>query len=177
MAALLVAIRIPDRVVKDPKKATLRQTLDKLDLLGATLFATMIIMFLLALEWGGQTYPWNSATIIGLFVGSFGNLLVFLAWERHRGSTAMIPLAMLGKRVVYSSALTSFFMMGNLIVTTYYLAIWFQVVRGATPTLSGVYLLPSVLSQMFFAIVSGLLGMLLLFLFGPQRCGQHSNYD
>ena len=158
MATLLLAIRIPDRVVKEDKKSTLKQNLEKLDLVGAVLFASTIVMFLLALQWGGQTYPWNSATVIGLFVGAFGNLCVFLTWERHRGSMAMIPLAMLGKRVVYSSALTMFFQMGNLIVTTYYLAIWFQVVKDATPTRSGLYLLPSVLSQMFFSIFSGILG-------------------
>ena len=158
MAALLLAVRIPDRVVKDEKKSTLRQILDKLDLFAAALFASTIVMLLLALQWGGQTYPWNSATVIGLFVGSFGNLCVFLVWERRRGSTAMIPLAMLGKRVIYSSVLTMFFQMGNFIVTTYYLALWFQVVKDATPTLSGVYLLPSILSQMFFAISSGILG-------------------
>jgi hypothetical protein len=38
-------------------------------------------MFLLALQWGGQKYAWNSGTIIGLFIGSFANLCVFLAWE------------------------------------------------------------------------------------------------
>lgn len=158
MAALLLAIHIPDRVVKDDKKSTLTQNLHKLDLFGAALFASAIVMFLLALQWGGQTYPWKSATVIGLFVGAFGMLSVFLAWEHRRGSTAMVPLTMLGKRVVYSSCLVQFFQVANLMVTTYYLAIWFQVVKGATPTLSGVYLLPSIFSQMIFAIVSGNLG-------------------
>ena len=158
VAALLLAIRIPDRVVKQDKKSTLGQNLDRLDLSGAALFASMIVMVLLALQWGGQTHAWVSATILGLFGGAIGNLAIFLYWEAHRGSTAMIPLAMLGKRVVYSSCLTTFFQMGNQIVTTYYLALWFQIVKGATPTLSGVYLLPSVLSQMVFAIFSGVVG-------------------
>jgi MFS family permease len=161
-AALVLAIRIPDRVVKDDKKSSLKRTIGKLDLFGAALFASTIVMFLLALQWGGQTYPWNSATVIGLFVGSVGNLSVFLAWERRRGAAAMIPLAMLAKRVVYSSCLVQFFQMANLMVTTYYLAIWFQVVKEATPTISGVYLLPGILSQMMFAIISGILGESLL---------------
>jgi hypothetical protein len=38
----------------------------------------------------------------------------------------------------------------------YYLPIYFQAVRGASPTMSGVDLLPSILSQMIFAIVSGI---------------------
>lgn len=162
MSALLLAVRIPDRVLKAEKKPTLRQTLEILDLLGAALFASTIVMFLLALQWGGQTSPWNSAMVIGLFVGAFGVFCVFIVWEHHRGSAAMIPLAMLRKRVIYSSCLTMFFQMAILIVTTYYLAIWFQVVKGATPTLSGVYLLPSTFSQMLFAVLSGILGGSLL---------------
>jgi hypothetical protein len=125
VAALLLAIRIPDRVVKDDTKSTFKQTLEKLDLFGAALFASAIVMFLLALQWGGQTYAWESVTVIGLFVGAFGTLCIFVLWERRRGSTAMIPLAMLGNRVVYSSCLVQFFQMANFMVITYYLALWF----------------------------------------------------
>jgi MFS family permease len=168
MAALLLSIRIPDRVVKEDKDAPFKQTLRKLDLLGSALFASMIIMFLLALQWGGTLYPWKSATVIGLFLGSCGVLCIFIAWERHQGSRAMIPLSMLRKRVVYSSCLTMFFTLGSVIILTYYLPIWFQTVKGATPTLSGVYLLPMILSQMAFAIGSGILGKLAALL--TQNC-------
>ena len=112
-------------------------------------------MFLLALQWGGSTYPWSSATVIGLFVGSFFDLFLFLYWEYRRGETAMIPLSMLRKRVVYSSCLTMFFLMGDVLILNYYLPIYFQVVKNATPTMSGVYLLPMVLSQMLGALTSG----------------------
>jgi hypothetical protein len=115
-------------------------------------------MFLLALQWGGQTYAWNSGTIIGLFIGSFADLCVFLAWERRRGERAMIPLHLLKQTKVYSSCLNMLFIMGNLIVTMYYLPIWFQVVEGTSATVSGVRLLPLILSHIFFAITAGVLG-------------------
>ena len=41
-------------------------------------------------------------------------------------------------------------------IVNYYLPIYFQAVRGASPTMSGVDLLPSIISQMIFAIVSGI---------------------
>jgi hypothetical protein len=50
VAALLFPIYIPDRVVKEDKEPTLTQSLHKLDILGAALFASAIIMFLLALQ-------------------------------------------------------------------------------------------------------------------------------
>ncbi|KAK9242014.1 hypothetical protein V1506DRAFT_572943 [Lipomyces tetrasporus] len=40
---------------------------------------------------------------------------------------------------------------------SYYLPIYFQAVRGVSPLTSGVYLLPSILSQLLFAVGSGIL--------------------
>jgi hypothetical protein len=153
VASLLLAIRIPDRAKSEEKDESC--TLVQLDLLGAALLASTVIMFLLTLEWGGQTYARRSATIIGLFIGASANLCVFLSWEGHRGDKALILLSLLGQRIVYSSSLTMFFVMGNLIVTTCYLSIRFQVVKATTPTLSGMDLLPMILSHIHFAVIVG----------------------
>jgi len=69
----------------------------------------------------------------------------------------MIPFSMMKIRIVWCSCLIMLFFFGVQIVTAYYLAIYFQAVRGVTPTLSGVYLLPTILSQMLFAVISGVL--------------------
>jgi hypothetical protein len=157
VAALLLAIHIPERANSRERfqNLSLKQTIAFLDLQGAALFASSVIMFLLALEWGGQTYPWKSAIIIGLLVGSLFGLCIFLAWERNRGDRAMIPLSLLGQPRVYSSCLNMLFVMGNLIITMYYLPIWFQVIQDTSATLSGVHLLPMILSHIVFIIVAG----------------------
>lgn len=155
---LILFIHIPDRRVKQRTKHTFRSVYESLDVPGFCLFAPAAIQFLLALEWGGTTYKWNSATIIGLFCGSAGTLAIFIGWEYHRGDTAMIPLSMLQHRVVWSSCLTILFTFANLLTTTYYLAIYFQAVRGDSPTMSGVSTLPTILSQMIMAVTSGVLG-------------------
>lgn len=158
-ALFLLLIRIPDRLDNTKReKATIRETLWKLDVIGFFWFAPFAILFLMALEWGGVDYAWNSATIIGLFCGSGVMLLIFLAWEFYVGDEAMIPLSMVRKRVVWSSCLVIGFFFGGLLLFTYYLPIYFQAVKGATPSLSGVYLLPGILSQMVMAAVSGVLG-------------------
>ncbi|KAL9065886.1 MAG: hypothetical protein Q9161_007939 [Pseudevernia consocians] len=41
-----------------------------LDLVGFSIFAPALIMLLLALQWGGTTFAWNSSQIIGLFCGA-----------------------------------------------------------------------------------------------------------
>ena len=48
--------------------------------------------------------------------------------------------------------------MSQMFTTSYYLPIFFQGVKGVTPTLSGVYLLPMILAQLFSAVGSGALG-------------------
>ncbi|RFU24275.1 hypothetical protein B7463_g12062, partial [Scytalidium lignicola] len=157
VALALFLAPIPDRRSKSQIKKGLSAILDSFDLPGFAIFAGAAIMFLLAVEWGGNTYSWNSSTIIGLFCGSGVTLLVFIAWEYRRGDTAMIPLSIVKQRIVWSSCVTYFFFNANLLVTPFYMAIYFQAVRGVSPTLSGVYLLPAVISQVILAMVSGVL--------------------
>jgi hypothetical protein len=160
-ALLLFVIHIPDRLIKDGnEKKTAKSVLAQLDLVGFSLFAPFTVMMLMALQWGGQKYPWSSPMIIGLFCGGAGALLAFIAWEYHVGDKAMIPFSVIRKRVVWSSCLVMALFFGALLVFSYYLPIYFQTVKGVSPTLSGVYILPSVLSQIITATLSGVLGKL-----------------
>ncbi|TVY83625.1 Efflux pump mlcE [Lachnellula suecica] len=156
-ALILFFIQIPSRIEKRPLKDNLKSTLVALDLPGFFLFAPTAIMLLLALQWGGNKYAWGSATIIGLFCGSGGNFLIFLAWEYKKGDDAMIPFSMVKIRIVWASCILILFFFGAQLTVAYYMAIYFQAVRGVSPTLSGVYLLPTILSQMAAAVTSGIL--------------------
>lgn len=130
-----------------------------LDVTGFLLFSPTLVMFLIALEWGGSTYPWNSATIIGLFCGSAGSLALFLVWEYKKGDSAMIPFEMMQQPAIYSACLNLFFLYANSLITSYYLAIYFQGVRDKSPTLSGVYMLPGIIGQMISGISNGFAGI------------------
>lgn len=163
-AVLLLLIKIPDRTIKHKtNKPTILATLSKLDLIGFCIFAPFAIMFLMALEWGGTQYPWSSATIIGLFCGAGGTLIVLAAWEYRAGDGAMIPFSMVRKRIVWSACLSIGFFFASLLIFSYYLPIYFQAVKDVSPALSGVYILPSILSQMAMSIVSGVLGKFFAF--------------
>lgn len=70
----------------------------------------------------------------------------------------MIPLKMFSNRVILSSTLATGFMTAALVVHSYYLPIYFQAVLNDTPTLSGVHVLPSVLSQLVASAVGGPIG-------------------
>lgn len=130
----------------------------KLDLLGFILFAPAIIMLLLAVQWGGNAYPWRSARIIGLFCGAGGLLLVFAAWEWRKQDEASIPPKLLSQRSVFLGSVIGFLASGSLQLVTYYLPLWFQVIKGASPTKSGVMNLPSILGTVILSVVAGGLG-------------------
>ena len=158
VAVLLILIAIPDKRPKDDGvKWTIGGLAKKLDLLGFAFFAPAAIQLLLALEWGGTRYHWDNAVIIGLFCGAAGTFALFLVIEYHQGDEAMIPFPILRLRIVACSCLNMFFFGGAMYILTFYLPIYFQAVRDATPTMSGVYLLPSILTQIMFAVASGVL--------------------
>jgi hypothetical protein len=112
-------------------------------------------MALLALQWGGSTLPWRSATIIGLFCGFGALTVVFVSWQWHKGDDGMIPPSVLRRRAVIFSSATMMFAMGGIFAVTYYLPEWFQVVKGASPVGSGVMNIPAFLSQVVGTILSG----------------------
>ncbi|KAL1889707.1 hypothetical protein Sste5346_008692 [Sporothrix stenoceras] len=130
--------------------------LKKFDFVGLFLFAPSVIMLLLAVQWGGTTRPWNSATIIGLFVGGGLLSIVFMVWQVRQGDAAMIPPRLLKERSMLFSCTAEFFAMGAIYISIYYLPEWFQVVRDASSTQSGVMYLPLALSDVFAAIATGL---------------------
>lgn len=68
----------PNEAAK-PVEATWKEKILQLDLVGAALMIGLLTCYILALQYAGQTHPWNSSTVIGLFVGSIVLLAVFIA--------------------------------------------------------------------------------------------------
>jgi hypothetical protein len=116
-------------------------------------------MFLLAIQFGGDdTQSWGSSTVIGLFCGAGVTAILFILWEIRRGDRAMIPGSIVKQRIVWASSGFSAFLMASVFVMSYYMPIYFQAVLGVGPTMSGVYLLPSILTGLVFVLVSGAAG-------------------
>ncbi|KKK20311.1 hypothetical protein ARAM_002431 [Aspergillus rambellii] len=157
VALFLLVVPIPDYRIAGDRKQTVIQRLGRLDFIGFLLFTPATIMLIFALQWGGSKFAWGSATIIGLFCGSFGNLLVFLLWEHRLGDEAMIPLSLIRRRIIWSSCLNMACFVGCAFTTTYYFPIYFQAVRDASPTQSGVDMLPQIITNMILTIVTGAL--------------------
>lgn len=146
----------PTKGDADVQSIPVLDKLKKFDFIGLVLFAPSVMMLLLAVQWGGTTRPWNSATITGLFVGSGLLSIVFMLWQVRQGDAAMIPPRLLKERSMLFSCTAEFFAMGAIYISIYYLPEWFQVVRDASSTQSGVMYLPLALSDVFAAIATGM---------------------
>ena len=125
------------------------------DPIGVFVAMGSIVCFVLALQYGGTTHPWNSSTVIGLFVG-FGLLVAALVgWEIWLGDYAMMLPRLYKQRSLSTTAPFQFFFMGSYIVLLYYLPIYFQSILGVSPIESGVNNLPLVLAAAVFAVAGG----------------------
>ncbi|GIK06569.1 hypothetical protein Aspvir_002219 [Aspergillus viridinutans] len=163
VAALLVFTRIPEQREKGRAVEVLPTFFKTFDIIGFVLFAPAATQLLLALQYGGNQYAWDSATVIGLFCGAGAMFIVFLGWEHHMGKDAMIPFHVVRKRIVSYNCVVSMTLFGITLTASYYLPIYFQAVRDKTALVSGVDLLPSVLCQLVMAVVSGALSYYLPF--------------
>lgn len=158
VAILLFFTHIPDQLQKPKARDVFPKLHHYLDFIGFAMFAGAAIQVLLALQWGGVDYAWKSATIIGLFVGGVATFVVWGFWNSHKGDSGLIPFSLIKRRVVWSAALTQLFIFTNLFISAFFLPIYFQAVKGASPFMAGVYILPSILSQLVAAVSSGILG-------------------
>lgn len=129
-----------------------------LDLLGFSIFAPALVMLLLALQWGGTKFAWNDSQIIGLFCGAGATFIVFLLWDHHKGDAALLPFSIARMRTVWTSCIVYGLFMSNLYTASYWVPVYFQGVKDASPTMSGVYILPMIVAHVFSALFSGPIG-------------------
>jgi MFS family permease len=131
--------------------------LKRIDFGGNALLVASMVAILLALTWGGTEHPWVSAeTLVPLILGLLG--LGVFAWLQ---STSYHPEpTMPGRLFANRTSLSAFGLtfVHSVLMNwiSYYLPLYFQSCLGATPTLSGVYFLPTAIAAMPFAIGAGI---------------------
>ncbi|KAJ4345586.1 uncharacterized protein N0V89_011719 [Didymosphaeria variabile] len=136
-------------------KTPLWEGLKAVDWLGSLTMVAGTIMVLLGLEFGGVTYPWKSATVICLIVFGVVTIGLFFLVESRFAPYPLMPLDLFSKRSNLAALGTCFFHAFVFISGSYFLPLYFQAVLGATPILSGVYLLPTALSLSFLSAFTG----------------------
>ncbi|KAJ5836531.1 Major facilitator superfamily domain general substrate transporter [Penicillium robsamsonii] len=169
-----------------PAKATPKEKFLQMDLVGGALMMGLIISFLLALQYGGQTHSWKSSEVVGLLVGVFVIVPVFVAWEYYQKERAMIVPRLFMKSYISVGSIFMFFFGGAYFIILYFLPIYFQSVYNSSPIGSGVKMLALIIPLTIAAIVQGFalakIGIVPLFwtiggVFGTVGCGLFYTFD
>jgi EmrB/QacA subfamily drug resistance transporter len=127
-----------------------------IDYIGAVLLAGGVTCLVLLTTLGGTTFPWGSAPIAILAVLGVVLLGIFVMVER-RAAEPILPLHLFRNRVFSASSLIGFIVGFSMFGAITYLPTYLQVVRGASPTGSGLDLLPLMAGLLVTSIGSGLL--------------------
>lgn len=137
-------------------KTPLVEGLKAIDWLGALTVIGGTLMLLLGLEFGGASFPWDSATVICLLIFGAVTIGLFLVIEWKIPAYPIMPIRIFKKGTNLAALAVCFFHGFVFISATYYLPLYFQAVRGASPIMSGVYILAFAVSLSIVSAGTGI---------------------
>lgn len=128
-----------------------------IDWFGSLSIIGLTLMLLLGLNFGGTTFPWNSPTVICLIV--FGSLMsiLFVFSEKRLARYPLMPPALFRKKSNIACLLVTFTHGAVFIAGEYYLPLYFQSVRQASPLRSGLLILPITVTEALSGITTGII--------------------
>ncbi|GIW29232.1 MAG: hypothetical protein KatS3mg070_2595 [Meiothermus sp.] len=129
---------------------------ERFDYLGAALLVVWTVPLMLAFSWGGSTYPWLSAQILGL-LGLSALALVLWVWSQNRVQHPLFDLSILRVRSFSLASAATFFYGPAFLGAVAFLPLYLQVVKGVSASASGVTVLPLTLGVVLGATGSGVL--------------------
>jgi EmrB/QacA subfamily drug resistance transporter len=132
----------------------LRRAQHRIDYAGTVLLAGSATSLVLLTSLGGTTYAWSSAPIIILSVAAVVLGFAFVLAER-RAAEPVVPLHLFRNRVFSSASAVGFVVGFALFGAIAYLPQYMQIVKGVSPTVSGLRLLPLMVGLLTTSIVTG----------------------
>ncbi|HEY4427423.1 MAG TPA: MFS transporter [Solirubrobacteraceae bacterium] len=134
--------------------ATSRNVRHTIDYLGTALLAVGLSAIVLATSLGGTSVAWGSPLIVALAVVAALSLVAFVLAERH-AKEPVLPPRLLRNDVFLVTSGVGFIVGFGLFGAITYMPLFLQVVKGASPTGSGLQLLPLIAGLLITSIVSG----------------------
>ncbi|UQX00985.1 MDR family MFS transporter [Streptomyces sp. RerS4] len=143
LAVIAAALHIP-----------VRSERHTIDYLGTFLIASVATCLVLVASLGGTTWAWGSVQVVSLAVLGAVLLVAFVLVER-RAAEPVLPLGLFRIRTFTLCSVISFVVGFAMFGAMVYLPTFLQVVRGVSPTMSGVHMLPMVFGLLIASTVSG----------------------
>ncbi|WP_435589298.1 MDR family MFS transporter [Micromonospora chalcea] len=124
------------------------------DWIGAALLVAGVSCLLLALSWGGAEYAWGSGVIVGLFAAGAVLGVLFVVQEA-RTKEPILPLRLF-RSATFALANAAGFVLGLVMFgSIIFIPLYLQIVKGASPTRSGLLMLPMMAGVIITSIVTG----------------------
>jgi EmrB/QacA subfamily drug resistance transporter len=134
--------------------AARRHVYHVIDYAGAALLTVALGAVVLATDLAGVTYAWSSPQIVGLGIGAAAAMLAFVAVER-RAPEPLLPLHLFRDRTFTLAALVGFAVGFALFGSVTYMPMFLQFVKGSSPTLSGLEMMPMMIGTIVTSIGAG----------------------
>ena len=126
----------------------------RIDYLGASVLAAALTIVVLLCTWGGTDYAWGSPTIIALAIAAVALIVLFVVIE-GRAAEPVLPPRLFKDRVFSVASAIGLVVGFALFGSVTYLPLFLQVVLGASPTGSGLQILPLMAGLLITSITSG----------------------
>ncbi|KAJ5595881.1 Efflux pump dotC [Penicillium hetheringtonii] len=136
-------------------KTKMMDGIKAIDWFGSLSVLGLTLMLLLGLDFGGVTFAWSSSQVICLIV--FGTLcsLLFIYSEKRLAKYPLMPLGIFS-RLSNIAALAVTFAHGFVFIAgEYYIPLYLQSAKEASPMRSGILTLPVVLAEAFSGMITG----------------------
>ncbi|HEY2309388.1 MAG TPA: MFS transporter, partial [Streptosporangiaceae bacterium] len=132
----------------------LRRAHHKIDYLGTVFLAGAVTGLVTLTSLGGTTYAWSSTPIfiMGAAAVVFGALFI---WAESRATEPVIPLHLFRNRIFSATSAVGFVVGFAMFGAIAYLPQYMQIVKGVSPTVSGLRLLPLMAGLLTTSIISG----------------------
>ena len=134
-----------------PRTAHVRHTIDYL---GAALLAVGLSGIVLYTSLGGATYDWGAPQMVAMLALGLVSLGAFLLVER-RAAEPILPLDLFQNRTFSTTSAIGFIIGLALFGAVTFLPLYLQIVKGESPTASGLELVPMMAGLLVSSIVSG----------------------
>jgi len=131
-----------------------RRVVRAIDYAGAALLAVLLSVVTLLSDLGGTTYPWSSAMAIGLIAVSVLSL-VFLVVIEGRAKEPVLPLHLFRQQTFLMTSVVGLIVGFALFGSVTYFPLYLQVVKGVSPTASGMQMIPMMGGMLVTSIASG----------------------
>ncbi|HEY0556466.1 MAG TPA: MDR family MFS transporter, partial [Thermoanaerobaculia bacterium] len=125
-----------------------------IDYAGALLLAIVLTALTLLPDLGGGVYPWSSPQILGLIAAAAVGLVAFVFIERRAKEPVLPPRLFADRSFAVTSVvglIVGFAMFGSIT----YFPVFLQVVKGVSPTASGMQMLPMMGGMLTMSVISG----------------------